>query len=185
MSDKGPILSVTSVLLLASLLFVVISAIDVPSISGHRSPMKPYVTFWQFYPFYQSEHTDRMSRALHFTGTATVLASVLVFQPKAFVAMLASLNVGYILCCLFIGLSHGFFEFGGFLLSFLALTYLLTGSQKAVALSVGYALIGYAFAWVGHFVYEGNRPATFVYPTFSFMGDCLTFVRILSGYERF
>ena len=30
---------------------------------------------------------------------------------------------------------------------------------------------GYAFAWVGHLFFEHNRPATFKYPGFSFMGD--------------
>ena len=30
---------------------------------------------------------------------------------------------------------------------------------------------GYAFAWVGHFFFEHNKPATFNYPLFSFMGD--------------
>lgn len=30
---------------------------------------------------------------------------------------------------------------------------------------------GYAFAWVGHFFFEHNRPATFQYPLYSFMGD--------------
>ena len=30
---------------------------------------------------------------------------------------------------------------------------------------------GYAFAWVGHFFFEHNKPATFKYPRFSFMGD--------------
>ncbi|MDG1733613.1 MAG: DUF962 domain-containing protein [Thalassotalea sp.] len=32
-------------------------------------------------------------------------------------------------------------------------------------------VIGYGFAWVGHFFYEKNRPATFSYPWFSFLGD--------------
>jgi hypothetical protein len=32
-------------------------------------------------------------------------------------------------------------------------------------------LCGYFFAWLGHFVYEHNRPATFIYPTFSLMSD--------------
>ena len=36
----------------------------------------------------------------------------------------------------------------------------------------GVALIqGYAFAWVGHFFFERNKPATFKYPFFSLMGD--------------
>ena len=32
-------------------------------------------------------------------------------------------------------------------------------------------LLGYGPAWVGHFVFEKNRPATFKYPLYSFMGD--------------
>jgi len=32
-------------------------------------------------------------------------------------------------------------------------------------------VIGYGFAWVGHFFIEKNRPATFQYPFYSFMGD--------------
>ena len=31
--------------------------------------------------------------------------------------------------------------------------------------------IGYGFAWVGHFFFELNRPATFTYPALSIMGD--------------
>jgi hypothetical protein len=30
---------------------------------------------------------------------------------------------------------------------------------------------GYAFAWVGHFFFERNKPATFRHPWFSLMGD--------------
>ena len=30
---------------------------------------------------------------------------------------------------------------------------------------------GYAFAWVGHFFFEHNRPATFQHPLYSLMGD--------------
>lgn len=40
---------------------------------------------------------------------------------------------------------------------------------------------GYAFAWVGHFVFEKNRPATFKYPFYSFAGDWVMFKDILIG----
>ena len=44
------------------------------------------------------------------------------------------------------------------------------------------ALIGgYGFAWVGHFVFEKNRPATFRYPLYSLMGDWVMFGDILRG----
>src|SRR5919199_2994099 len=29
---------------------------------------------------------------------------------------------------------------------------------------------GYGLAWVGHFFFEKNKPATFTYPVYSFMG---------------
>ena len=33
------------------------------------------------------------------------------------------------------------------------------------------SVCGYGFAWVGHFFFEKNRPATFTYPLYSFIGD--------------
>jgi hypothetical protein len=39
---------------------------------------------------------------------------------------------------------------------------------------------GYAFAWVGHFFFEKNRPATFTYPLWSFMGDWVMWKEILT-----
>lgn len=40
---------------------------------------------------------------------------------------------------------------------------------------------GYAFAWIGHFFFEHNKPATFKYPMFSFMGDWRLWWEIVSG----
>jgi hypothetical protein len=44
---------------------------------------------------------------------------------------------------------------------------------------------GYGFAWVGHFFFEKNRPATFRHPFYSFAGDWVMFKDILSGKIRF
>ncbi|UBM12150.1 DUF962 domain-containing protein [Cupriavidus metallidurans] len=44
---------------------------------------------------------------------------------------------------------------------------------------------GYAFAWVGHFGFEKNRPATFKHPFYSLMGDWVMYADILRGKIRF
>lgn len=46
-------------------------------------------------------------------------------------------------------------------------------------------IIGYGFAWVGHFFFEKNKPATFRYPLYSLMGDWVMFRDILTGKIRF
>ena len=46
-------------------------------------------------------------------------------------------------------------------------------------------LAGYGFAWIGHFVFEKNRPATFTYPGYSLMGDWVMFRDMLVGRIRF
>ena len=42
-------------------------------------------------------------------------------------------------------------------------------------------LAGYGFAWVGHFAFEKNRPATFTYPAWSFAGDWVMYWQLLTG----
>ena len=44
---------------------------------------------------------------------------------------------------------------------------------------------GYGCAWVGHFFIERNRPATFTYPLYSFMGDWVMWKDMLIGKIRF
>jgi hypothetical protein len=42
-------------------------------------------------------------------------------------------------------------------------------------------LCGYGFAWVGHFFFERNRPATFTHPLYSLIGDWAMFMDMLTG----
>lgn len=46
-------------------------------------------------------------------------------------------------------------------------------------------VIGYGFAWVGHFFFEKNRTATFKYPLWSLMGDWRMFFETVSGRRKF
>ena len=58
------------------------------------------------------------------------------------------------------------------------------GSGKWLLL-LAVPVFGYGFAWVGHFFFERNRPATFTYPLYSLMGDWVMFWQTLTGKLRF
>lgn len=45
-------------------------------------------------------------------------------------------------------------------------------------------VLGYSFAWVGHFVFEKNKPATFKHPFYSLLGDFVLFKDILLGKHK-
>ena len=95
---------------------------------------KKYKTFWQFYPYYLTEHRNSTSRALHFIGT------LLIF------------------ICIILGIiTDKWFWF------------------------VIIPLAGYGFAWFGHFFFEKNKPATFVYPFYSLGSDFVMFWHTLTG----
>ena len=60
-------------------------------------------------------------------------------------------------------------HYTGSVLVLILLAYvLLTGRFSLLILL---PVVGYGFAWAGHFFFEKNRPATFQYPLYSFMGD--------------
>ena len=52
------------------------------------------------------------------------------------------------------------------------------GSWKLIILL---PLSGYFFAWLGHFGFEKNRPATFKHPFYSLLGDFRMYFDILTG----
>jgi hypothetical protein len=102
------------------------------------SEERSFATFADFYPFYLSEHANRVSRRLHFAGSSIALA--------------------------------------------LLVAALVTQAWWLVAVAI---VQGYAFAWVGHFFFEHNKPATFKYPGFSFLGDWRLWWEIVTGKIKF
>jgi len=97
-----------------------------------------YASFREFYPFYLSEHNDRICRRLHFVGSTLVVAVLLAAILTQHWVWLLALPV-----------------------------------------------LGYGFAWVGHFFFEHNRPATFTYPLYSFAGDWVMWAQMLTGRLKF
>ena len=97
-----------------------------------------YGRFSEFYPFYLSQHADRICRRLHFAGTTLGLVALLLA------------------------------------ISTLDFRWLLAG-----------LVAGYLLAWIGHFFFEKNRPATFTHPFYSFVGDWVMWKDMLSGRIRF
>lgn len=72
--------------------------------------------------------------------------------------------------------------FGSLLLILLVLYVLLTRHYLLLTLM---PVIGYGCAWLGHFIFEKNKPATFTYPLYSLLGDWVMFKDILIGKIKF
>lgn len=74
-------------------------------------------------------------------------------------------------------------HYAGTSLVILLLLYVLFSQNWLWLLAV--PLAGYGFAWVGHFFFEHNKPATFRYPLYSLMGDWVMLRDAMTGRIRF
>ncbi len=73
-----------------------------------------------------------------------------------------------------------------FIGSTISLVLLITACVTQMWWLVMLALVqGYALAWIGHFFFEHNKPATFEYPLRSFLGDWCMWWETLTGKMRF
>lgn len=54
-------------------------------------------------------------------------------------------------------------------------------ATQSYLLLLALPVCGYFFAWVGHFAFEKNKPATFTYPVWSLMGDFQMYFEFLTG----
>ncbi len=97
--------------------------------------MSEPTNFDEFWPFYVSQHQNKTSRMLHFTGT-TIAMGCLAVAPLNPMAVLAA------------------------------------------------PVAGYGLAWFGHFVYEKNKPASWLGPkqlVWSLRGDLRMWRYMLAG----
>jgi hypothetical protein len=129
---------------------------------------KPYSDFDTFYSQrYLPEHSQEGTKALHLVGT-TCMALLMAATPSLALALGAGMAAGMAAAPLTRHQTHGVAEMAVMMAVYLFVGARLTGSWRRAA---AVPLVSYACAWVGHFFVEHNRPATFVYPTYSLMGD--------------
>lgn len=69
--------------------------------------------------------------------------------------------------------------------TFLALCLLAAGVAVNAWLLLAAPVAGYGFAWIGHYFFEHNRPATFRHPVWSLRGDLRLFCEVITGARRF
>lgn len=74
-------------------------------------------------------------------------------------------------------------HFIGTLLSIIGLGWV--GRTGNIRFLIILPLIGYGFAWIGHYLVEKNKPATFKYPLLSFCSDFKLFFHMLIGKIKF
>ncbi|GAA5851172.1 hypothetical protein JCM3766R1_005288 [Sporobolomyces carnicolor] len=131
-----------------------------PSYVPQAYSARGYTSFKDFYPYYLGEHHHKINRRLHLVGTtialgtfvrATLATLPLVFSHRHGVR-------GTWFDALSLDRRGGGGDAGG-------------GWRSIAKLVVGGFLQGYVWAWVGHFFFEKNKPATFKHPFYSFLGD--------------
>ena len=131
-------------------------------------------SFGDFWVYYIGEHRNPICRWMHFVGTGGFMLFLLLSLMKSPVRMGACL-------------------IGGLVVAFLARR--IESERRAAKEAISIALLwaigspwvlagivwAYAWAWVGHFRVEMNRPATFKYPLWSLFGDFKMVGAMLKG----
>ena len=122
-----------------------------------------FETFRQFYPYYLSEHNVASCRHVHFIGTNGFIAYLVYLVSQDWRVLLA---FAISLLIAFLAFKSEAKRNASWAL--LLMVGLMTWVSPTFIYGV---LFAYFFAWVGHFLIEHNRPATFKYTLWSLAGD--------------
>jgi len=129
----------------------------------------------EFFPYYLGEHRSATSRRLHFLGTSgflTASAASAALNPLGFGAGLTAM-------CLLAW--HGLKAEKKALSLPHVIGMVAAPSLASPALFPAGVLCAYGCAWLGHFRFEGNKPATFQYPIMSLVSDFRMYGQMLRG----
>ncbi|MFK8001897.1 MAG: Mpo1-like protein [Polyangiales bacterium] len=136
---------------------------------------KRFESFEEFWPFYLSEHQNATSRRLHFLGTGGFLAATAasaVMNPVGFGAAMAGFGL--------VMRDAMKAEEKGPAFKHVAAMVAMPTAASPVLFPAG-IVWAYGCAWVGHFLIENNRPATFKQPVWSLFADMRMFKAMASG----
>ena len=126
-------------------------------------PQERFSSFSEFWPYYLSEHSVASCRHVHFIGTNGFLVYLVYLSAQNLYVPLAF--VGALLLGKLAFASEAKRNASWALLLMIGL---MTWVEPSFIYGV---LFAYFFAWVGHFLIEHNRPATFQYTLWSLAGD--------------
>ena len=158
---------------------------EVQSLTGSRVAEKKYESFDEFYPFYLTQHVDETCKLLHFAGTSLMLFWVLGMNitsaHKSVATFAAAIAAGLVTVPLTVGVENALYEAVALIVTSAVMCMLLNHSASVLVIG---SIIGYSFAWIGHFFYEKNKPATFTYITYSLVGDFHMYYGMLQEYSR-
>lgn len=127
---------------------------------------KPYGDFSSFYTFYLTQHENAYCQFLHAVGTFIVVM-IAILNPPVIYGLLTAILLGLTIFPFTRHISHGFIEMFACMIGYQFGVRYCKGNQLAHITP----MFAYSLAWIGHFVFEMNKPATFIYPTYSLIGD--------------
>ena len=124
-------------------------------------------SFDAFYPFYRSQHQDAATVKTHVLASS-IITLIVSHDIRVGISLGIGLASGLFMKELTRSITKGFVEFGFMILMYF---WSMLHMKESLVKSALILTVAYGLAWYGHFVYEKNQPATFIYPSYSLMAD--------------